>query len=78
MDTDGNVQVDIDTDNGDAIDDIKWDDNENNVDAVNKDMDGAVEVDIDTDTVNGDAINDINMRMRTMMIMMKNKASLTC
>ena len=48
MDIDGNVEVNIDTHNGDAIDDIKWDDNEN-----------TVEVDIDTETDSGDAIDDI-------------------
>ena len=56
MDTDGNVEVDIDTDNGDAIDDIK-DEDENDVDVVNNhmDTDGNVKVDIDTD--NDDAID---------------------
>ena len=55
MDTDGNVEIDID--NSDTIDDIK-DEDDNQNDAINNDMDtdGNVEVHIDTD--NGDAIND--------------------
>ena len=56
LETDDNVMVDIDTDSGEAIDDIK-DEDDNKNDAINNDMDtdGNVEVDIDTD--NGDAID---------------------
>ena len=58
LETDENVMVDIDTDSGDAIGDIK-DEDDNKNDAINNDMDtdGNVEVDIDTD--NGDSIDDI-------------------
>ena len=53
-DLDTDVKVDID--NGDAIDDIKdEDDNEN--DAINNDMDTDGNVDVDID--NSDAIDDI-------------------
>ena len=49
LETDDNVMVDIDTDSGEAIDDIK-DEDDNKNDAINNDMDtdGNVEVDIDT------------------------------
>ena len=51
-------EVDIDTDNGDVVDEIK-DEDENDVYVVNNylDTDGNVKVDIDTD--NADAVDNI-------------------